>query len=464
MDGKRIPPNNWKSYFSGSAWKWDEETQEYYLHLFAVEQPDLNWENADARRAIRKSAMEFWLSKGVDGFRIDTVNMYSKDMSFPDAPITDPGVFEQPAHMLFCNGPRMHEFLRELNSEVLSKYNTMTVGELPHTPDPAQVLTYVGSEDKQMDMVFQFDIVDLGQGTPNKYDQLVPWKLPELKAIVARWQQFTAGTDGWTTAFLENHDQGRSVSRYGSDDPKWRVLSAKMLAMMMCVMTGTLFIYQGQETGMINAPKDWPIEDYKDIESVNYYETIKKMNDPKRLAETIESIQLVGREHARLPMQWDDTAFAGFTTKETGAWMRTHDNYTDINVQSQADNPDSVLGFWKQMLKIRKENKDLFIHGEFVLWDAKNEETFVFGKTEDQGKVVIVVALNFTGGEQPFKHPISGLYKCVISNVGYANVDQRYSSGKYLLLLVVRGLWLILSGDEGMKLRPYEGRIYTVQA
>lgn len=223
------------------------------MHLFAKEQPDLNWENADCRKAIHDSAMRFWLEKGVDGFRIDTVNMYSKGpvSELRDAPVVNPGVYDQPAWMLFTNGPRMHEFLREMRSHVLDKYDTMTVGELPHTPETRKVLDYVGAAQQELSMVFQFDIVDLGQGSPYKY-QYAPWKLPQLKAIVAKWQQFIEGTDGWTTAFCENHDQGRSVSRYASDEPQYRAVSAKMLAVLMCCLTGTLFVYQGQEIGMVS--------------------------------------------------------------------------------------------------------------------------------------------------------------------------------------------------------------------
>lgn len=223
------------------------------MHLFAREQPDLNWENVECRKAIYDSAMRFWLEKGVDGFRIDTVNMYSKGpvADLADAPVVNPRVYDQPAWTLFTNGPRMHEFLREMKSNVLDQYDTMTVGELPHTPDPHKVLDYVSAASRQLSMVFQFDIVDLGQGSPYKY-QYTAWKLPQLKAIVAKWQQFIEGTDGWTTAFCENHDQGRSVSRYASDAPEYRVVSAKMLAVFMCSLTGTLFVYQGQEIGMVS--------------------------------------------------------------------------------------------------------------------------------------------------------------------------------------------------------------------
>ena len=436
-NGKRMPPNNWRSFFSGSAWEWDEETQEYYLHLFAKQQPDLNWENPVTRRAIYDSAMEFWLKKGVDGFRIDTVNMYSKGSSLPDAPIIDPGIFEQPASGLFCNGPRMHEFLREMNTEVLNKYDTMTVGELPHTPDPAHVLRYVGAGDRQLDMVFQFDIVDLGIGKTHKYEY-EGYTLPELKTVVSKWQKFIAGTDGWTTAFCENHDQGRSVSRYASDAPEWRERSAKMLALMMCAMTGTLFVYQGQEIGMVNAPQEWGIEEYKDIESINYYNSVAQRtgNDPKALGHVMKSIQILGRDHARLPMQWDDSPYAGFTTNKNGAWMRTNDTYKEINVAAQLHDPSSVLSFWKQMLKMRKQFKDLFIHGEFEEFEMENENTFVFGKKFGQDRAIVV--LNFTAREQVFMRPeVGGKWVLLVGNVD--GVD----------------------GTEE-KLRGYEGRIYLV--
>jgi oligo-1,6-glucosidase len=435
-DGKRMPPNNWRSFFSGSTWEWDEHTQEYYLHLFAKQQPDLNWENPETRKAIYDSAMEFWLKKGVDGFRVDTVNMYSKGTELPDAPIIDAGVFEQPAPGLFCNGPRMHEFLREINTQVLSKYDTMTVGELPHTPDPAHVLKYVGLGDKQLDMVFQFDIVDLGIGKTHKYEY-EGYQLPEMKAVVSKWQTFIEGSDGWTTAFCENHDQGRSVSRFASDAPEFRERSSKMLAVMMCAMTGTLFIYQGQEIGMINAPKDWPIEDYKDIESINYYDSVKaRGGDEKALAHVMKSIQILGRDHARLPMQWDDSAYAGFTTKKDGAWMRVNDSYKEINVANQIKDPNSVLNFWRKMIKLRKEYRDVFIHGSFQGYEMDGLDTFVFSKTHGKDRVAVV--LNFTDKERGFERP-------------------KELDGKWELLISC------IEGVDGTEvLQPYEGRIYLI--
>ncbi|KAK2003385.1 alpha amylase [Colletotrichum falcatum] len=437
-DGTRLPPTNWRSHFSGSTWEWDEATGEYYLHLFAKEQPDLNWENEETREAIYDNAMRFWLDKGVDGFRIDTVNMYSKGVEFKDAPIMNKNTYEQPAYMIYCNGPRIHEFLREMNAKVLSHYDTVTVGELPHTPDPQHVLKYISAADRQLDMVFQFDIVDLGQGIGYKY-QTREWKLPELKRIVAKWQQFIEGTDGWTTAFCENHDQGRSVSRYGNDSPQWRETSAKMLALMMCSQTGTLFVYQGQEIGMTNVSRSWGIEDYKDIEALNYYNDIKREHgEGEALDRVMDSINLVGRDNARIPMQWDASPFAGFTDNKDGAWMRIHDEYADINVAKQEAEPGSVLNFWREMLRLRKEEGELLTHGAFQLFDEDNEQTFVYKKS--RGGKSAVVALNFTSKEQEVRIPGEGL-RVRVGN--YADVKEKVAS-------------------EGQKtvLRPWEGRLY----
>ncbi|KAK1965792.1 alpha amylase [Colletotrichum sublineola] len=437
-DGTRLPPTNWRSHFSGSTWEWDEATGEYYLHLFAKEQPDLNWENEETREAIYDNAMRFWLDKGVDGFRIDTVNMYSKGVEFKDAPIMNKNTYEQPAYMIYCNGPRIHEFLREMNAKVLNHYDTVTVGELPHTPDPQHVLKYISASDRQLDMVFQFDIVDLGQGIGYKY-QTREWKLPELKRIVAKWQQFIEGTDGWTTAFCENHDQGRSVSRYGNDSPQWRETSAKMLALMMCSQTGTLFVYQGQEIGMTNISRSWGIEDYKDIEALNYYSDIKREHgEGEVLNRVMDSINLVGRDNARIPMQWDASPFAGFTDSKDGAWMRVHDEYADINVAKQEAEPGSVLNFWREMLRLRKEEGELLTHGAFELFDEENDQTFVYKKT--RGGKSAVVALNFTSEEQEVRIPGEGL-RIRVGN--YGDVKERVAA-------------------EGQKsvLRPWEGRLY----
>ncbi|KAK0637221.1 alpha-glucosidase [Bombardia bombarda] len=445
-DGTRLPPTNWRSYFSGGTWEYDDDTGEYYLHLFAKEMPDLNWENEELRQAVYSSAMRFWLDKGVDGFRIDCVNMYSKGVEFLDAPIVDERFYEQPAWMFYCNGPRIHEFLREMNEQVLSHYDdAMTVGELPHTPDPKKVLEYVGLRDKQLSMVFQFDVVNIGQGTQLSHKYLFqPWKLPLLKGIVAKWQQFIEGTDGWTTAFCENHDQGRSVSRYASDAPAYRVASAKMLALMMCALTGTLFIYQGQEIGMINVPKNWSITDYKDVESLGFYKSVATStnNDKEALDYVMRSLQILGRDNARLPMQWDGSAFAGFTERKDGPWMRVHDLYAENNVEKQLDEPDSTFQFWKSMIALRKQHLDVLNFGTFEVFELDNEHTFIFAKKH--GLKTAVVALNFTGEDQHVLLPFGGLEFCVGSYGDAAVQDKKEKEG----------------GGRRRTLRPWEGRLY----
>ncbi|KAF2178833.1 glycoside hydrolase family 13 protein [Zopfia rhizophila CBS 207.26] len=409
-DGNRLPPTNYRSYFAGGTWTWDEQTEEYYLHLYAKEQPDLNWENEHCRKAIYESAMRFWLNKGIDGFRVDTVNKYSKVIDFPDAPITDPNTFIQPAAQFWCNGPRIHEFIKEMNRDILSNYRTydgqpvVTVGELSLTPDPPGVLRYVSAREKELDMVFQFDITHLGQGNgfQDKYD-FAPWTLPEMKRIVEKWQTFIEGTDGWTTVFNENHDNGRSVSRFASDSPEWREASARMLAIWLMTQTGTVFLYQGQEIGMINAPNEWGIEEYKDVEATNFWNEAVRLSDngndadPTRKERIMNGLQIMARDHSRLPFQWDSTENAGFTTGKP--WMRTHDLYKEINAEDQRKESHSVLSFYKRMLRLRKEQKDVFVYGTFELLDHDNVNTFIFKKHYQDRTAVI--ALNFTTAMQP---------------------------------------------------------------
>ncbi|EFX02886.1 maltase [Grosmannia clavigera kw1407] len=443
-DGTRLPPTNWRSYFSGGTWEWDAHTQEYYLHLFAKEMPDLNWENEETRKAIYDSSMRFWLDRGVDGFRVDCVNMYSKRAEFKDAPVVNADVYEQPGWSEYANGPRMHEFLREMNEQVLGRYDAMTVGELPHTPDPKHVLQYVGLGDRQLSMVFQFDIVDIGQGASDKY-RFQSWRLPQLKQTVARWQQFVEGTDGWTTAFCENHDQGRSVSRFASDAPADRAHSAKLLALMLAAMSGTLFIYQGQEIGMINVPANWPIDEYRDIETVNFFRTASAAaeatlsGDPAALQAEIDyvrrSIQILGRDNARTPMEWDASSpAAGFTDRPAGGWMRVHDLYPEINVARQQQEPDSVLAFGKAVLRLRKQHADLFIYGDFRLFDPDTNDTFVFAKTATTTTAAAANLLNFSATDQTVDLPaVGGSLQFLMGNYADAvEVDEAQQAAQPL--------------------------------
>lgn len=407
-DGTRMPPTNWRSYFAGSTWTWDEHTQEYYLHLYDKSQPDLNWDNAACRGAIYDSAMRFWLDKGIDGFRVDTVNKYSKDVTFPDAPVTDPANDVQPAAQFWCNGPRIHEFVKEMNTQVLAKYTTfdgqplVTVGELALTPDPQGVLQYVSAARRELDMVFQFDITHLGQGpagSDTKYD-VTTWTLPELKRIVEKWQCFIEGTDAWTTVFCENHDNGRSVSRFANDEPEWRERSAKMLCVLFAAQTGTLFLYQGQELGVVNAPREWGLDEYKDVESSSYWKEALRLADPERTERVLRGLRLMARDHARLPFSWDASAHGGFSTREP--WMRAHGLYKTLNAQAEQEDADSVLSFYKRMLRLRKEHKDVFVYGAFELLDAENLCTFAY-KKYGQGKTALI-AVNFTISPQALPH------------------------------------------------------------
>jgi oligo-1,6-glucosidase len=342
--------------------------------------PDLNWENPDCRRAIYNSSMRFWLERGIDGFRIDTVNKYSKDITFPDAHITDPNEVTQPAMKHYSNGPRMREFLLEMN-DVFDKYDIFTVGELPNTPLGSDVMAYVSTSKRQLNMVFNFDLVSLGQTLGNRLVP-VPFSTCDVKRQLSRWQTFVNGTDAWTTVFLENHDQGRSISRFGSDSEHYRERSGKMLAMILSSMTGTLFVYQGQEIGMTNAPKSWGAEEYKDIRSVNFYEQIRERSggDKGALKKALDGMQKVASDHARLPMQWDGSPNAGFTSESVKPWMRVNDNFAHVNVEQQIRDEKSLLSFWKRLIKLRKKYKDIFVYGRYELCDTDDEDLFIFIK------------------------------------------------------------------------------------
>ncbi|KXJ91667.1 glycoside hydrolase superfamily [Microdochium bolleyi] len=426
VTGERQPPNNWRSNFGGSAWTWDEATGEYYLHLFAPQQPDLNWENEQTRKAIYDSAMRFWLDRGVDGFRIDTVNMYSKTPGLPDAPVINPSSEWQMAAGQYCNGPRMHEYLAEMNAVLAPYGTTMTVGELPHTPDLSKVLKYVSAAEKQLDMVFQFDVVDVGFGKDYKYDTTPKnWVLPDLKRAIQSTQHLIKGTDAWTTAFMENHDQARSVSRFASDSPEHRVASGRMLALLNATLSGTLFIYQGQEIGMVNVPKDWPLEEFKDIESTNYYAEVERRiaaaaesGDPvpeaeqqSRRAAALAAMQHLSRDNARVPMAWDGSNAQGGFSSNPKTWMRTHDlSPTEINVASQLGDEASVLEFWRRMLGVRRQLAPLLVHGDFDLLDMADRTLFSYtktGKNEDgtTAASAAYVVLNFSGEKQEFSLP-----------------------------------------------------------
>jgi oligo-1,6-glucosidase len=302
VNGERQPPNNWMSIFGGSAWEYVPERDQYYLHVFLKQQPDLNWENPVTRKAIYKTAIEFWLDKGVDGFRVDTVNLYSKNTKFPDASITSPGEKYQKPFEHILDGPRMHEWLKEQRRDVLDKYNEIVlVGELGPADDET-IIKYVSSDSRELDMIFDFGMIRVGR---EEVDPHLTWKheLPEVKKALLKMQRLLQRPDTWTTVFAENHDQGRSLSRFATDDPKYRIKAGKLLAIMLATLSGTLFLYQGQEIGMTNIPKEWGPEDLRDVAALNYLDEMKRKHpgDDKIMRSAMAGIQRVGRDNARTP-------------------------------------------------------------------------------------------------------------------------------------------------------------------
>ncbi|KZF23065.1 glycoside hydrolase family 13 protein [Xylona heveae TC161] len=406
IDGKRVPPNNWRSSFKGSAWQWDELTQEYYLHLFGKSMPDLNHENSDLRQAVYNSAIRFWLEKGVDGFRIDTMTIYGKSPGYPDAPVVDESQPWQPGGPCYRNKDRTYQVHREIHDQLLSNYGgaqkLITVGEFGSISDLDLALKYVSAKECRIGMGLQFETVLLGFDMC-QFD-LSPFTLADFKRTHAKWQQFIEGTDGWTSVFLENHDIPRSITRFGSDAPEFRERSAKMLATFCATSTSTLFIYQGQEIAMTNVPKEWPIEEYKDQNTQNYWNQLKAEGaDEKRLANAMANIQKLARDNSRTPMQWSGSAHAGFTTPEAEPWMRVNDDYSKYNVASQQNDPNSVLSFYRLVLALRKKYIDLFAAGTFSLVDEENHKTVVFVKRfHDQAALVVC---NFTSSSVAYSVP-----------------------------------------------------------
>ncbi|KAK6345777.1 hypothetical protein TWF718_007683 [Orbilia javanica] len=445
-NGNRHPPNNWASIFGGSAWEYDAVTDEYYLHLFCAEQPDLNWENPKVVSAVH-DILRFWLDKGVDGFRMDVINVVSKTPGLPDAPITVESSKYQPAMMHYANGPRLHEHLRGLRA-ILDQYDAFSVGEMPFVSDPEDILQAVGASRKELNMIFQFDIVEMDSSASNKFT-IVPWSLQNLRDIVAKWQTCMATGDGWNALFLENHDQPRSVSRFASDRPEFRIHAAKMLATFLALQSGTLFIYQGQELGMANLPKDWGLEEFKDVETINYMNEvaeISKVKSPAFYDNALEGVRAKARDNSRSPFQWDTTTNAGFSTGNP--WMRVNDDYLYCNAQSQIDNSESVLTFWRKLLRLRRQMLDVFVYGDFKFLSVEDENLSVYERSHPFAGRALVLC-NFS------QHPINWIIPD----------DVRFLCGHENLALCNYGTAASLEsldpdGKREIRFRPYESMIF----
>ncbi|KIL63507.1 glycoside hydrolase family 13 protein [Amanita muscaria Koide BX008] len=411
----RREPNNWRSVFQGPAWDYDAKTDEYYLHLYVSKQPDLNWDNPQVRDAVW-GLMRFWLDRGCDGFRMDVINLISKVEGLPDAPITAPGEKYQLASELFANGPRVHEYIREMNAKVLSKYDVMTVGETPFTHDESILAEYGLPKNKELNMLFSFDLMDI-DSPPEVPLQCRAWKLSQLKDIIGKWQKFKRDEGFWNTVFIENHDHSRAVSRFGDDstDEK-RTLTAKLIAMLEVCQGGTLFVYQGQELGLKNFPKTWGIEEYKDVATLNYWNKAKKQRQEEQGKEEVDMSDVLGdfarkaRDHARVPMHWDSGPHAGFTTGKP--WMRVNDDYKEWNVERQFNDEQSVYAFYKRALILRKQH-EVLIYGDFEDISVGDEKIFAFVRRLGSAKALVV--LNFSDSEVEFNLGEGG-YQRVLSN------------------------------------------------
>ncbi|KAK9311294.1 glycoside hydrolase superfamily [Lipomyces starkeyi] len=414
-NGQRVPPNNWAACWGGSAWEYDEASDEYYLHLFAPEQPDLNWEHPPVRAAVH-DIIRFWLDKGVDGFRMDVINFISKVPGLPDASIRQTEREFQPGDEHFACGPRLHEYLQDIG-KILKEYNAFSVGEMPCVHDPKEILNAVGFDRQELNMIFHFEIVDMDIGVGGKFTPK-QWQLSSLKNIVSKWQSFMINNDGWNALYLENHDQSRSVSRWGSDLPEFRTVCAKMFATFLALQSGTLFVYQGQELGMINIPKDREISEYRDLETLNWWNELleKHPNDRELQRITKEEIQKKSRDNARTPMQWDNSKYAGFSTAEP--WQRVNDTYPDCNAASQVGVKDSVFEYWASILRLRESYKDVFVYGDFRLLDAENNDVFAYTRNFENETVLVVA--NFKSTEVRWSLPNISLQQdqVLISNYG----------------------------------------------
>lgn len=428
-DGKE--PNNWGAIFGGSCWELDEETQEYYLHVFETSQPDLNWENPAVREAVW-DVMDFWLKKGCDGFRMDVINCISKEPGFPDVPVTDPTQRFQYGLLHRFNGPKVHDYLAEMYDRVLRHYpDAFTVGETPGVAEPSQALPYLKGGNP-LQMIFHFEHMYIDHEPGKTCFHARTWKLTELKNILGKFMLYMQDHDGWDSLYLENHDQPRILGRW-ANDTTYRVQAAKMLALFQATGRGTLFIYQGQEIGMANA-RSWTVDELRDVEEINYYNEEKaRRGEGADMGDALAQIQRIGRDNARMPVSWDDSENAGFT-KGT-PWIKVNEDYKTWNVAEQARVEGSVLSFWQELLKLRREEKDL-VYGRLEMVDWENEDVYAYTRGEENG---VLVVCSFCEREVQWRCPVE---MGELSLTNYNGIGDR--------------------GEETgmMTLKPYECRLY----
>ena len=417
-------PNNWGSCFSGPAWEYDKTTDMYFLHLFSKKQPDLNWDNPTVRQDVF-DMMNWWLKKGVDGFRMDVISLISKEPGLPDK---EPGINGYATFNVSANGPHVHEYLQEMRQKALNNADTITVGECSGvTLEEAK--KYARSDEKELNMVFQFEHMDVdsdekaGKWTTRKMD------LRNLKKILTRWQKGLQDI-AWNSLYWENHDQPRSVSRFGNDSDEYREISAKMLATCIHMMQGTPYVYQGEELGMTNCPFN-TLDNFRDLESINAFHELTeqgKMTEEDMMA----AIGYKGRDNARTPMQWDDSAYAGFST--ANPWIMVNPNYTKINAKDQINREDSVFKYYQKLIKLRHES-ELIVYGTYDLILDDDKDIYAYIRTLGDEK--LIVYCNFSENTREVELPeefTNG--KVLISNYIDAKVNHKITLRPYEAIVI----------------------------
>ena len=417
-------PNNWGSCFSGPAWEYDKTTDMYFLHLFSKKQPDLNWDNPVVRQEVF-DMMNWWLKKGVDGFRMDVISLISKEPGLPDK---EPGINGYATFNVSANGPHVHEYLQEMRQKALNNADTITVGECSGvTLEEAK--KYARSDEKELNMVFQFEHMDVdsdekaGKWTTRKMD------LRDLKKILTRWQKGLQDI-AWNSLYWENHDQPRSVSRFGNDSDEYREISAKMLATCIHMMQGTPYVYQGEELGMTNCPFN-TLDNFRDLESINAFHELTeqgKMTEEDMMA----AISYKGRDNARTPMQWDDSVYAGFSTAKP--WIMVNPNYTKINAKDQVNREDSVFKYYQKLIKLRHES-ELIVYGTYDLILDDDKDIYAYIRTLGDEK--LIVYCNFSENTREVEIPeefVNG--KVLISNYSDAKANQKITLRPYEAIVI----------------------------
>jgi oligo-1,6-glucosidase len=416
------PPNNWESIFRGSAWEYNEATCDYYLHLFSKKQPDLNWENPAVRQEVY-DMMTWWAEKGIDGFRMDVINFISKHPDLPDGEKGEGKEFGNGAPY-FINGPKIHDYLQEMNREVISRYDLMTVGEMPGV-DVDEARKYTDSSRNEVNMVFQFEHMGVGDSEEGKWSDS-PWELNELKEILSRWQNGLEEV-GWNSLYWNNHDQPRVVSRFGNDG-RYRVESAKMLATLLHMMKGTPYIYQGEELGMTNC-EFASVHEFNDIESINSYYDLKNRAkwDEERI---MKALCARSRDNARTPVQWDQTENAGFTTGSP--WLKVNPNYKDINAEACLEDKDSVFYYYQKLIQLRKMYP-VIVYGTYELIFKDHPKLFAYERHYEGNRLLVLCS--FSEDKIDFDYPSIENKEILLSNYkeNQSNVLEPFEARVYFI-------------------------------